>query len=201
MDKQIVVLCGHRSGSSVVAGILHQLGVNMGTDLMPPSEHNPRGYFEDMDFVRLNAAILKPWGWFSLPDVLERKPLFDNKIKRIVQSREGVWGWKDPRTALTLPLYWEYLTNPYLVVVDRPHLSCAKSLNARDGIPTGLALEFTNRYYRRIYDLVQRYYCPSIIVRYDHLLRDDGIINRLAQFLGLDGKVEEGFVDKELCHF
>ena len=54
MNKTIIVLCMHRSGSSVVAGILSFLGVNMGEDLLPPTEHNPKGYYENPAFTYLN---------------------------------------------------------------------------------------------------------------------------------------------------
>lgn len=206
MGKQIIVLCGHRSGSSVVAGILHYLGVDMGTELMPASSHNPKGYFEDLEFYRINVQILRAIGtwWFSTPPkeaILSAKPIVNSYIKSAIDKHDGVWGWKDPRTALTLPLYWNYLSNPHYVIVERNHLSCAKSINARNNIPLDIALNFTNKYYRRIYSLVQEYRCPSRIVRYEYLLKDtESQIERLSDFVGLSGKVPSDFVDRSLCH-
>jgi len=121
-EKQVVVLCGHRSGSSATAGVLHYLGVDMGTTMLLPSKDNPKGYFEDIDFFNLNVRILRFMGlaWFSLPPeerIVSLTPVFEGRIKSLVESKGGIWGWKDPRTALTLPLYWNYLSNPYFVVV------------------------------------------------------------------------------------
>ncbi|MCD6476962.1 MAG: sulfotransferase, partial [Candidatus Aenigmarchaeota archaeon] len=44
--KTIIVLGMHRSGTSMTAGVLHRLGVNMGKNLMKGNWANPLGYFE-----------------------------------------------------------------------------------------------------------------------------------------------------------
>lgn len=49
----IIVLGTYGSGSSAVAGILHHLGVMMGEKLVPATEANPKGHFEDAQFRRL----------------------------------------------------------------------------------------------------------------------------------------------------
>ena len=64
----------HRSGTSLVASLLSAIGVDMGQRLLPPDKGNPRGYFEDIDFLEfqrraLSESCLKDdgghpdWGW------------------------------------------------------------------------------------------------------------------------------------------
>jgi hypothetical protein len=179
----------------------------MGESLMPATKDNPKGYFEDMEFHLLNRRIFSLLGmrWFSMPTeewVMAVKPLTDPAIRRVMSCKSGVWGWKDPRTALLLPLYWEHLTNPYLVIVERNHLACAKSIQARDGIHLTLGTAFTNQYYRRIYKTVREKHCPSKIVRYENLIKNPDIeIEGLARFLDLHGEVPKDFIDPKLCHY
>ncbi|RLG70056.1 MAG: sulfotransferase family protein, partial [Candidatus Iainarchaeum archaeon] len=49
--KTVVILAPGRSGTSLLAGILHKLGVDMGDDGEEKSSYNPWGYFENKDFI------------------------------------------------------------------------------------------------------------------------------------------------------
>jgi hypothetical protein len=67
--KTIIILGMHRSGTSMVAGLLAKMGINMGDDLLGRSPSNPFGHFEDWDFVNLNDSILSKakGSWDKLP--------------------------------------------------------------------------------------------------------------------------------------
>ena len=58
MGTAIIVLGGHRSGTSCVAGIIHRLGVPLGEHLLGPGVGNPVGHFEDLAFYHLHRLIL-----------------------------------------------------------------------------------------------------------------------------------------------
>ena len=58
-QKTIVILGMHRSGTSMLAGILEKLGISMGKSTIEKSINNPFGYFEDYEFLDLNQRILK----------------------------------------------------------------------------------------------------------------------------------------------
>src|SRR5215469_670527 len=58
MSTAIIVLGGHRSGTSCAAGILHHLGVPVGEKLLGANTGNPAGHFEDVEFLRLHKRIL-----------------------------------------------------------------------------------------------------------------------------------------------
>jgi Sulfotransferase family len=57
LQSLFIVGCG-RNGTSVCAGLFRQTGLFMGDRLHPPSDANPRGYFEDAQINELNNRIL-----------------------------------------------------------------------------------------------------------------------------------------------
>src|SRR5688572_14655735 len=60
----VAIVGMHRSGTSMVAKVLQQAGLHLGTeaDLMPPAAENPEGFFEHLGFVRLNDDVLNAAG-------------------------------------------------------------------------------------------------------------------------------------------
>ena len=53
----VIVAGMHRSGTSLTAGLLARLGIDMGRDLVPADRANPRGYFEDVELVRFHQRM------------------------------------------------------------------------------------------------------------------------------------------------
>lgn len=140
MSQQIVVLGMHRSGTSMVAGILFHLGVFMGYRLLGPSPSNELGHFEDVDFVTVNRAILDEAGgtWDTVPsqDAITSVAGYADRIRFMVEARDvmfPLWGWKDPRTVVTIGHYEQHLTNPLYIAVFRGRDAVVKSLVTRDG--------------------------------------------------------------------
>ncbi|MFW6116166.1 MAG: sulfotransferase [bacterium] len=63
-----IVLGMHRSGTSMVAGMLHRAGVSMGLpqDFYPPSsKENIKGFYENVHFRRVNDSILRIYGYVT----------------------------------------------------------------------------------------------------------------------------------------
>jgi len=111
----VVVLGMHRSGTSAVANVLQHLGVNMGDRLFEANQWNPQGYYEDVDFFDVNVELVHAAGghWGDPPEATRIREVgawFIPQMVQIVRWKErarGVWGWKDPRTAITMPVWWE----------------------------------------------------------------------------------------------
>jgi hypothetical protein len=129
----------------MLAGTLYRPGVYIGDDVMPPTEGNPRGYFESFDIQNLNEDILK--------QVLPKRPanaigdLFFRKrpgnaqrwlaflppgshipssppIERAIESKVSrePFVLKDPRFCYTLPLWRRRAKNAVnLCVFRHPH--------------------------------------------------------------------------------
>lgn len=207
-DKTIIVLAMHRSGSSAVAGILHYLGVDMGAEhFMPPSARNPKGYFEDKRFVALNECILASVGgaWnvnVSREWIDYARDKFDGEIRDLVSGRTGIWGWKDPRTVMTFPLYASHLSNVEFIVVARTEESIAQSLLSRNKIPLEQGLEFAATYHQRIAELISEFAYPAYVVSYEGLVENpERVIRQIACTAGLHGGVPSNFIDAEMRHF
>jgi hypothetical protein len=180
------------------------LGVRLGDRLLPGDASNPKGYFEDEEVVELNTALLHAGGTsaFSL-----RRPQHEawrgpaaegmaRVARALVARREaagGPWGFKDPRTCLTLP-FWQGLLRKasiptgYVLVIRHP-LSVAASLERRNGLGLRRSLllwllhtSSSLRYTRGL---------PRVLVDYDRLLDDPAAqVRRMAQALALT--VDEG---------
>ena len=69
MRSALIVLGAGRSGTSLVAGLLADAGYHSGDRLLPPSEANPTGYFEDLDVNALNDELLAPLLRYGDPPV------------------------------------------------------------------------------------------------------------------------------------
>lgn len=135
----IVILGAHRSGTSLTTSILQSLGVHIGDNLLAPSSSNKKGHFENVNFYRLNMDILRSAGgnWANPPSygrIMATKQQFAGRIVRTIsQARKPLWGWKCPRSCLTIPLYLPHLRDVKFVLVYRETKDVVRSLLHRSG--------------------------------------------------------------------
>jgi len=183
----IVVVAGmHRAGTSAVARGLSALGLDLGPRLMSADVRmNARGFFEDMDIVAQDDALLDAQGadWKSvalLDGVDWRSPRHEQASKsarELVASRmapTGSFGCKDPRMARLLP-FWQNvfadlsIADAYVIAVRHPRAVVA-SLTARDALdPRRSAwLWLTHLACSLAYTQGR----PRVVVDYDRLLED-----------------------------
>ena len=171
-QKVVIVLGSPRSGTSLTAGLLTILGVDMGK-VRPPDFENPTGYYEDVDFSRLIAEIFKAAdpqaNGFNLPSrslLVKQYQNFASKVRSLIASRTAttkadVWGWKVTSTIFLIDLFLPYLVNPHFVVVLRNPLDIAKSMvkyTERKGyrkISILDALMITSHYYDSIFSFLK----------------------------------------------
>jgi hypothetical protein len=60
--RMLFVLGVHRSGTSALAGMLRDIGLDAPKDLMPPTDDNPKGYFESIGIMKENNRLLTALG-------------------------------------------------------------------------------------------------------------------------------------------
>src|SRR5437879_5732793 len=113
--RNCLILGSGRSGTSMLAGMLHGAGYYMGTHLIPADESNPKGYFEDDEINAINEALLAPvtptlrcpsdgWRWLARVPVGTPVPFLPAISERIeAQTRRIPFAFKDPRFCYTLP--------------------------------------------------------------------------------------------------
>lgn len=190
-QKTVIVLGMHRSGNSLIGGILHLLGVDLGKRLLAGNQFNPKGFFEDIDFLQLNEKILKhcDGDWDNPPDrdAILRCTLFGTEIQRLLRGRQGLWGWRDPRTTLTIELYLPFLVNPHFVVCWRNPNEIVKSLKEWMNFDELKTLKLTNRYHQRIVDLFEGHpTLPRLMIAFEDLTADPITeVRRLSHFLDI----------------
>ena len=130
--QPVVVLGMHKSGTSLVAEMLHHSGVEMIESLRGVSYDKGEKYERD-ETSAINKALLKAEDLYSL-DVRRKlepegvDPSLEERAREFVASkggREGDWGFKDPRTCLTWD-FWKPLLPPHKLIcifrnVDEVH--------------------------------------------------------------------------------
>lgn len=108
-DPYIVVGTG-RSGSSTVAGILHnQMNVFMGHNFREPDEKNLGGFWEDVEFYIPNWKFLH--GRLTYQEWIE--DIFSAVCARI--KMKVPWGFKDPDATHFLGLYLSFFKQPRII--------------------------------------------------------------------------------------
>jgi len=198
-SKTIIVLGKARSGTSLTAGILTILGVDMNGD-NSPTPFNPHGAYEDLDFNDLDKEILKSAGGdhlLHLPSresILEQRQKYASKLQIFFEqkSKKGLWGWKKPATILLLDLYLPYIKNPHFVVVTRDSQSNAISLldylkPRHPSVTLAYCLEIVNVFNKRMSECIQSHpEIPTLHISFESLTLNPVIqAKRIAEFLDI----------------
>jgi len=193
MKKTIVVLGMHSSGTSMISGILHAAGINMNPNPSGKVRHYKTN--EDADFFRLNVRILASLrgGWLDPPTESQiTGTQFEREIKRLITDRNKnpLWGFKNPRTCITAPLYHNHLRNPHYILVFRSHEDIAESIMRRGGKEDAQQwIALSKEYYRQAEAFLGSVDVPVLRVHSENLfvkgLSAEGEIRRLVKFVGL----------------
>ena len=215
-----------RTGTSVVARILDLMGIYLGSeeDLLAANPENPSGFWEHREIIALNEALLLRLGgtWYEPPELMPGWEV-DARIEDLREQGQELirakfagrqqWGWKDPRTCLTLP-FWQSLVPPVAhVICVRNPAETAHSLDAMwwvrrrldDPLEQGVELWF--EYTRRALEHTHRR--RRLLVFYEDLIADwRRESSRLASFVGradalASSELEQAistFVQPELRH-
>lgn len=120
------VLGMHKSGTTLVAQILHHSGINMGDEIEEQLTYDQGNQYERDSFVTINQEILQCDGMSSIdieaPDTLRATEKQRSRMRGLIHSctaRYSDWGFKDPRLCLTYPLWASLLPPHKLIAVYR----------------------------------------------------------------------------------
>ncbi|MHA7820216.1 MAG: sulfotransferase [Erythrobacter sp.] len=168
MNQPLIILGMHRSGTSMLTRILRQQGVFLG--------HKIQSDDEAMFFLELNRWVLRVAGtdWDHPTPALEMLkdegtvtrianhlatrlsgtrtyPYLGTHIlkagMRIGTHLPFLWGFKDPRTCITLPAWLKLFPEARLLRIQRHGVDVAASLETRQ---TGAVKEQLGQYSRRV---------------------------------------------------
>jgi len=192
----ICVLGMHRSGTSAVSRMLNLLGVDLGPEVhrMEASDDNPAGFWEHRMLANLNDELLARLGgsWDRPPETppgWEAADSLDDIRTRAAavithDFRPGtLWGWKDPRTCLTLPFWRALVPEMRYVLCVRSPQDVARSLEARNGLTVGQSLALWHTYTERA--VAHTTGASRLVVSYDEVVdQPQETAARLQAFIG-----------------
>lgn len=192
----------HRSGTSLVAGVLHNSGIPMGTpeNFIPkPSTENRKGFFENYEFRTINDEILesneyKVKEWSSVLGDIDLSAPMKRKMKRTLRyylGRYEKWGWKDPRQMLT-SLAWfkvmkelDILESVRIVYIYRYPYSVAHSMMQRKNT-TSLdhGCRVWELYNRKALSSLNMMSLPTVFLSLENLCADaERVLGGVSDFL------------------
>jgi hypothetical protein len=206
--KQLIIAGFHRSGTSATALHLGACGLTIGTNLLGASASNPVGHGEDVEVRRFHDRVLKDSGrsWIVTdPFVPQVAATRWDELRHLVHARLvncSVWGFKDPRVCLFLPLWRHVLPGVKVLIVYRNPRDCAYSLARRHanellaGVGNAathlrffsepdLALRMWLLYNQRLIDFAIAHPEDVIVLRFDTLFDGFPLARQLNERWGL----------------
>lgn len=195
----IVVLGMHRSGTSAMCRTLNLAGAMLPENLRPPKlGNNDRGFWEPEEVIQLNEHLLQragaTWDKPGAPAALQgqERESFMRAALNMLKSEYGqapLILLKDPRLCLFADLWDEALRlagyDPRYVIVVRPPMEVARSLQNRDRMTTDQALALWLSYSRAAETATHQR--SRVFVHYHDLLHEwRPQIERVSEKLGLN---------------
>jgi hypothetical protein len=134
----MVIIAGfHRSGTSMVARMLHSGGLFLGDDLLPAHISNRYGHFEDRQVVEFHDRVLMDnattWQFDGKHSDLFMSDQLRDGLNTLVRERDQRrnWGFKDPRVCLFLKNWIQANPECFIVAIFRDFISTTQSLLKR----------------------------------------------------------------------
>ncbi len=172
-DLNLICMGSPRGGTSMVAGALLGLGVDMGPDL-PVNVEDPS---------------------FNIDGKRQNRPKFMSDMKAAIQQRVErgtLWGWKYPQAVEYLDIIRDLLPNPRLVIVYRdPVPATIRAGQGRQGQSNFdetcyREIDKSIRLYRLNLELARKWNCPTLLVSYERASQQpEVLLEELATFCGL----------------
>jgi hypothetical protein len=175
-DHPLIVLGMHRSGTSLMVRLLDDLGVHMGRRLSRDAEAI---FFQKIN-RRIFQTVGAKWGFVDpLIKAMHNKEFIEQRTaetlrylfpernyfnfnpgisdffgkqhwETLCQGKPGKWGWKDPRTTITFPIWMQIFPQARVLHILRNGVDVAISTHRR-----------TKRQKRRVWkQIVPLDYCP-----------------------------------------
>jgi len=196
MARPVFVVGMHRSGTSMVAGILAHLGIPMGHNLTAADWSNPYGHYEDKQFTAINRDGLRAaggdWRHPPLPWAISGAGMASRAREYIARREEDIgkdayWGAKDPRMALTLHVWLPLLGGARWIIVRRPLNEICASLAKRNQMPESEAIELWAHYIAAIsLGLIDESEADVCVAHYKEITGEPRQgVERLAEWLGV----------------
>ena len=199
-----------RSGSSMVTGILHILGIDLGSPLKKADKYNVKGYFENENFLEIQR-----WLWAHGLDMLKTAPESKkwNIPRRLIDAynQSFTGDFRATKMISEIADTLKPISGKIYVIVNLREPE-AQTKSTRSFFLGKVKIDdvLLYRYYaERVYTAFNwalKHNCPLLVLDYDLILsRPRTQIERIVNFLGLpleEKRIREAvnFVDRKLKH-
>ncbi len=146
----VVILGMHRSGTSLLVGLLELHGFYLGDVSSKTSEFKPTGTKENLSIRKINnklfSAAHSDWRDPAIPDT--PSPMLIDEILRVaVQfNHHTLWSLKDPRMVFTYPIWKNFLPKHKIIGTYRKPIEVAYSLQLKNNISINEGLKIWYKY-------------------------------------------------------
>ncbi|HET7625726.1 MAG TPA: sulfotransferase [Verrucomicrobiae bacterium] len=200
-----IVIGMHRSGTSMLSGLLHSAGVFMGNDW----RRNQESYF----FQQINDQLLHQnglsWLFPGVPTGSDKIRLSSSQlIARYVRAQShpaqlfrlmagGAWGWKDPRNTFTLDCWLKVFPQAKIIHIYRNGMDVALSLYKRNKKKSGgvrhealktktAGLDLWEKYVAQAFSFESVLGAQMLTIQFEKLVFCDKMeVEKLEDFTGL----------------
>lgn len=164
-NKTFIVLGVSRSGTSMVAGILREIGIFMG-DVVANNHEDPLFLGDDVD-----------------------------QLKKLILERNNLhntWGWKAPKSIFHISSLLPFIRNPHFIILSRDPYDIANSMKKREELPFDLAVQHIFSVYKSLQNFVDVCTDPLAIVSYNRAIANkDDFVSELMTFLDCPGLADD----------
>jgi len=187
----------HRSGTSMIARLLNLCGVYLGEeeDLIPPEKDNPEGFWEHIKFQGINEEILTVFrgSWDAIPDFKKgwqdapQLSEINKRAQSLIEEFSGKtqWGWKDPRSSITLPFWKKNIPDLKTIICLRNPYEVYRSLTRRGYASSIFSYDLWLKYSQHILDSTSSK--NRIVTHFDSYFYDPyAEIRRIFDYLEVD---------------
>ncbi|MGB2926083.1 MAG: rhamnan synthesis F family protein [Limnothrix sp.] len=212
-DQNMLIIAGmHRSGTSLTASLLQSSGLSIGDKLMGAYKGNPKGHFEDLDFVDFHQAVLdsqgvSPDGWTRQQSIDVPDQYLATANQLITQrTNKTIWGWKDPRTTLFLDFWKKTLPKAKFLLVYRSPWEVADSIFRRATDSTffnnpALIMDIWQNYNTAILNFYEKHSSDCLLLNIEVVIQDwFSVIEKIQSKLNIELEVidSQTIFDKNL---
>jgi len=221
MTKPFFIIIGlPRSGTSLVAGILHNSGIKVTKSRIRYDKYNSKGYYEYLPMVNINVLLSKSKTFNNF--ILAMK---NNNIKTIVDEynhcvdqliiKDNLNGMKDPRFCFVELLngfintmkFRHPTRNVKIILTHRNIISIANSVLHVDptvSMEKNELISILETFYSNAFDNMRHMGYEYMMVSYERLISDynESLLNELADFCEIKpNDIAKDFIDRSLKRF
>lgn len=165
-EKTIVIMGVARSGTTMTAQVVQDLGIDMGSEK--------------------GGVVNERRDVYSL---LENKKLvqFDNLVEQ-QNKKHSIWGWKRPKSIEYVDLFEHRIRNPHYIIPFRDYLSIAVRNNMAINADVTQNLVSTHKdRYSKVIEFIQKNKQPMLLFSYEKaVLHPKYFVQKVAEFIGVN---------------